>query len=193
MGLDMYLEAHFYVHNWDHNPPEKQYTTTVVNKAGEPIKLPCEPSYIVCQIGYWRKANHIHRWFVDNVQDGVDDCRNAYCTLEQLKDLLETCKLVLKNSKLVPGKICIGHKIEIDKLTSDKIIDIPTLLYEDGKVIEDFSIAAEHLPTTEGFFFGSTDYNEFYLNDVIETIAILEKCITLEDITPVDFYYHSSW
>ena len=26
------------------------------------------------QIASWRKANAIHKWFVDNVQDGVDDC-----------------------------------------------------------------------------------------------------------------------
>ncbi len=25
------------------------------------------------EIAYWRKANQIHKWFVDNVQDGVDD------------------------------------------------------------------------------------------------------------------------
>ena len=24
------------------------------------------------QIASWRKANAIHKWFVDNVQDGVD-------------------------------------------------------------------------------------------------------------------------
>lgn len=25
------------------------------------------------EIGYWRKANHIHKWFVDKVQGGDDD------------------------------------------------------------------------------------------------------------------------
>jgi hypothetical protein len=24
-------------------------------------------------VGYWRKANAIHRWFVEHVQDGNDD------------------------------------------------------------------------------------------------------------------------
>jgi hypothetical protein len=26
------------------------------------------------QVGYWRKANAIHKWFVEHVQGGVDDC-----------------------------------------------------------------------------------------------------------------------
>lgn len=26
------------------------------------------------EIGYWRKANHIHNWFIKNVQNGKDDC-----------------------------------------------------------------------------------------------------------------------
>lgn len=27
------------------------------------------------EVGYWRKANAIHGWFVDNVQKGNDDCK----------------------------------------------------------------------------------------------------------------------
>lgn len=26
---------------------------------------------------YWRKANAIHSWFVENIQDGVDDCQTS--------------------------------------------------------------------------------------------------------------------
>ena len=26
------------------------------------------------EIGYWRKSNQIHKWFVDNIQEGVDNC-----------------------------------------------------------------------------------------------------------------------
>jgi len=43
---------------------------------------------------YWRKANHIHKWFVDNVQDGKDECHDAYVTHEQLQELLATCRQV---------------------------------------------------------------------------------------------------
>lgn len=28
---------------------------------------------IIYEVAYWRKANHIHNWFVQNIQDGIDD------------------------------------------------------------------------------------------------------------------------
>ena len=37
---------------------------------------------------YWRKANQIHAWFVDNVQQGNDDCGEYYVSHEKLKELL---------------------------------------------------------------------------------------------------------
>ncbi len=46
-------------------------------------------------VAYWRKANQIHAWFVRNVQGGVDDCRNAYVSRENLQKLLDVCKEVL--------------------------------------------------------------------------------------------------
>jgi hypothetical protein len=46
---------------------------------------------------YWRKANAIHKWFVDNVQEGVDDHREFEVSLEQLEELLEVIEEVLDN------------------------------------------------------------------------------------------------
>lgn len=43
------------------------------------------------EVGYWRKANAIHRWFVKNVQDGKDDCDIYPVTREQLIELRKTC------------------------------------------------------------------------------------------------------
>jgi hypothetical protein len=52
---------------------------------------------IACEAIYWRKANAIHNWFVQNVQSGVDDCREYYVTRPQLHSLLAVCKDVLAN------------------------------------------------------------------------------------------------
>lgn len=49
------------------------------------------------EVGYWRKANHIHGWFVRNVQDGVDDCGEYEVTKEDLEKLLAECEFVLEN------------------------------------------------------------------------------------------------
>ena len=44
---------------------------------------------------YWRKANQIHRWFVDNVQGGNDNCGEYYVSQEQLQELLDLVKRTL--------------------------------------------------------------------------------------------------
>ena len=50
------------------------------------------------QVGYWRKANAIHRWFVENVQDGEDDCDyHRPVTKEDLQKLLDLCRSVLND------------------------------------------------------------------------------------------------
>jgi len=46
------------------------------------------------EVGYWRKTNQIHNWFVNNVQDGEDDCRTTLVEKEELQELLDTCKKV---------------------------------------------------------------------------------------------------
>lgn len=50
------------------------------------------------QVGYWRKANAIHAWFVKNVQDGTDDCDEYEVESEQLRTLLDTVKTVIADT-----------------------------------------------------------------------------------------------
>jgi hypothetical protein len=60
------------------------------------------------------------------------------------------------------------------------------------EVIADSSKAEDLLPTTSGFFFGSTEYDEWYMNDVKYTSATLKRLI---ESVPEEwtFYYSSSW
>ena len=51
--------------------------------------------------------------------------------------------------------------------------------------------AAELLPTQEGFFFGSTQYDESYFVDIDNTITQLEKILQHKEL--LEFEYHSSW
>ncbi len=70
---------------------------------GKPIKIKTSRiSTIVEQVGYWRKANQIHKWFVDNVQDGVDECQETWVSTEDLTKLLNTVKNVLNDRALAP-------------------------------------------------------------------------------------------
>ena len=58
--------------------------------------------YIVEDIAYWRKANAIHQWFVNNVQKSEDDCKPYNVSTEQLKKLMELCTQVLKEPDKAP-------------------------------------------------------------------------------------------
>jgi hypothetical protein len=49
------------------------------------------------------------------------------------------------------------------------------------------------LPPQEGFFFGGTDIDEWYWNDLKNTITQLERVFALPEIDKLSFYYSSSW
>lgn len=104
------------------------------------------------QVGYWRKVNAIHNWFVENLADGEDNCNPIYVPHSSLVDLKILCQ----------------------------------------EVIDDPDKAEELLPTGSGFFFGSTDYDEWYLEGIKHTLAILTKVI--EDVPEGwSFEYQASW
>lgn len=53
--------------------------------------------------------------------------------------------------------------------------------------------ARELLPTSSGFFFGSTDYDDYYFEDLQNTVDRLEKLLTDESFKNFEFEYQSSW
>jgi hypothetical protein len=54
--------------------------------------------------------------------------------------------------------------------------------------------AVELLPTASGFFFGSTDFDDYYFEDVQSTITRLEELLSNSEIADnFEFYYQSSW
>ena len=99
MGLDMYLNKRVYIGaNYEHN----DVTGSIKLTRGD-TKLPIKLKRVVEiteQMGYWRKANAIHNWFVVNCQDGIDECQETYVHTEQLQELLDICSQVLKNHDL---------------------------------------------------------------------------------------------
>lgn len=62
------------------------------------------------EVAYWRKANQVHRWFVENVQNGEDDCGYYPVTKEQLIELRDLCRDVLENRDLAELRLptCAG-------------------------------------------------------------------------------------
>ena len=101
-------------------------------------------------MGYWRKSNMIHHWFVNNLAEGVDECQPITVRREDLEQLKE---------------VCIN------------VIAVPEM-------------AEELLPTGSGFFFGSTDYDEYYFGDLNDTLGIINRCLE----SKFDYFeYQASW
>jgi hypothetical protein len=141
---------------------------------------------IMQQVADWRKANQIHEWFVENIQDGEDDCCfHREVTESDLEELLDVCKTVLESCVLVDGKIQIGYTFDE---SGNKVYQ-----YINGKYIADSSIAEELLPTQSGFFFGGTAYDEWYVDDIKDTIQMIEKILKETDFDIYAIYYVSSW
>ena len=106
MGLDMYLYKKTYIGaNYEHRKVRGKVEITVGKRK---VDIDFNSiSTIEEQVAYWRKANHIHKWFVDNVQDGVDECQEAQVSREQLKELYAVCRKVLnaRNDKKKAKKV----------------------------------------------------------------------------------------
>jgi hypothetical protein len=153
MGLDMYLNASRYLSNYKDADKEKKAEMlkmfpeleVYLNEDDNPIRE------VKVEVGYWRKANQIHNWFVQNIQDGEDDCRSYYVDRKQLEQLKNLCR----------------------------------------QVLEDKSLADELLPTTSGFFFGSTDFDDWYFSDLENTVKIIDNVLALPE--DWSFEYQSSW
>lgn len=188
MGLDMYLTATHYLGCWSFTDEAEKSRFRQIMQLAEFGDFCCKDApglEVEVNVAYWRKANAIHRWFVDNVQGGDDSCKKTYVSNEHLAALVSLCKQVLDSVETVPGQLHAG-----------------TTYYPDGRVVENFEpgnvvaqqwIAASTLPTQSGFFFGNTDYNEWYLDSLRKTVEQIEPLLTDPRFQHSDFYYRASW
>ena len=149
MGLDMYLQASVYIGaNYKHNEVSG---IVDIHKQNQPIDLPLNKIVsVVLDLGYWRKANAIHKYFVDVVGDCDDDCRPIDVYGEHLENLKDLCE----------------------------------------KVLADHSLAETLLPTASGFFFGGTDYDDYYFQYLRDTIKIIDDALKTNNN---HFIYQASW
>jgi hypothetical protein len=52
---------------------------------------------------------------------------------------------------------------------------------------------SEILPTQSGFFFGSTDYDEWYVKDLEDTVKMLTDLLNEDPDGSAEYEYRSSW
>ena len=150
MGLDMYLTARRSF--WDYQDEGVGAARVQALFDELPDDIETSGTSVSVQFGYWRKANAIHNWFVQNVQGGEDNCQESWLSPDDMQKLLDTVNKVLADTSLVP-----------------------TLL-----------------PTTSGFFFGGTEYDEWYWRNLEYTKRVLEKALD-PAMDKWSFYYQASW
>lgn len=160
MGLDMYLRKEQYICTYDFEckeycPPKKaniklefEYADGHKKTIQDKVDI-CDSGGLFIEIpfAYWRKANAIHKWFVD-LSGEEDKCQKIYVSGKKLLELVDICKQVL-----------------VDPYKADDL-----------------------LPTQEGFFFGSTEYDEWYFKDLENTIKQLENVEA-----DAEYIYQASW
>ena len=171
MGLDMYLTISEYVSRTMRDPiqgdapKDNPLFQELVNRRPTWVdKGAFQGISIDYPAAQWRKANGIHNWFVQNVQDGRDECQKSYVTPEQLRELRDACELVL--------------------WTHDK----------DDRHVEDLA-KETGLETKSGFFFGSQEYDQWYIEDLRYTVRRINQLEAsgVFDNAWVDIYYQASW
>lgn len=150
MGLDMYFKANRYF--WFMNDDDVKAATQISEIFPETEGLRITNATVM--VKQWRKANAIHKWFVENVQAGEDDCGEYGVCHADIAKLLEVCNAVLADTSKAP----------------------------------------ELLPTTNGFFFGSVEYDEWYWRDIEDTKAICERVLNnWNQWAEWSFTYQASW
>jgi len=60
-------------------------------------------------------------------------------------------------------------------------------------ILKDHAKAPDVLPTCEGFFFGSTEFDEWFWEDIQRTVTELYSLLNDIDLKRWEFYYRSSW
>lgn len=174
MGLDMYLTRKVYVGlNYEHNKTGE--SKVVINNKEHNINKLKELSF---EAGYWRKHNALHAYFVDRIQNGKDDCKEYYVDREILQEIIDKSK---KDMEYLDSLKFHNSEEQKDILTGG------TFSY---RIYEDVDESKLNFQTQEGFFFGSTDYDEYFYKDLQDTINQLEEALKNKD---GDFYYQSSW
>lgn len=139
---------------------------------------------IYTPLASWRKANAIHNWFVQNVQHGVDDCGEYVISRGDLEELRRVCQKILDEAVMKPGKVHNG-----DRLVNGNWEP----MYEDGEVVINPEVCETYLPSQGGFFFGSTDYDHYYIEDIKDTINIIDRVMKEVNWETETVSYSSSW
>lgn len=127
---------------------------------------------ITTNVCYWRKFNALHKYMRDHFgRESEDNCVDMFLNIDDIRKLLMELKNLVK-------------QIKLDK---------------DG-IITNQEICEEILPPEDGFFFGSTALDSYYVEDIKDTIEMLGRVIddhaklVEAGVDEYDIsYYYNAW
>lgn len=130
------------------------------------------------ELGYWRKANAIHNWL-----SRADSGEDVEVSWDNLMRLGEICTEVLQSTSLESAKVMNGSRL-VGGSWEPNIVS--------GLRLSNITVAESLLPTQDGFFWGSTAYDQGYWNDLLHTIIIINKILLVKNKYK-KFIYNANW
>lgn len=206
MGLDMYLEK------LPRNKTREQLDAESDEAWAKGIDYWREHIRKVREVAYWRKVNWLHGYIIRTFAGGVDECQDIWLKRGDIELILNTVKKtadILSGKRLIPQKEngVVDYKyVYVDDADKEPFI----IEASDGKLKDKAALEAklnegyfkvetsankqldEVLPPEHGFFFGSYEYDNYYVWDVFETIEMLEKVLAEWD-NNYRYVYQASW
>lgn len=176
-----------YVKSSDYESEEYKFSVSVT-RGGKPFAGydPKRTTSVEEDVMSWKNADHIHAWFVDNVQGGENDYGTYKVHKSMLMSLLSVCEKVLYGSHLVcaPAAFAAAQYVPFSKRQEAKS-KLP-------KVIKNIAAAYKLLPLRDFGQYGLIEYGEAYLQAVEATREWAERMlIDAEANTNSELYYTS--
>ena len=180
MGLDIYFKR---VNKIDFQFAKKKDT----QEAYDELQLE--------DMGYFRKVNCLLPFF-----GYEDDCSIHPIEKCQIEDLVSIAKKLLEvydtiSYQLHLQQIEVNYYKEIyrdnQEMCDERCKPFLQKMDEIWKPFE--SVAQEMLPTTTGFFFGSTQYRDYYVADLKDIVEIFTKVLDTTDFDIDQIFMYCWW
>lgn len=132
MGLDMFLWRDIYIGaDYPHNGVTGKIE---LFKNNEPVEIDVSKVAYVREVaGYWRKCWTIHRWLVNNIQDGDDNCGTYYADTGIIENLVALCYEALGGDKEALEELNITSMDEDIIYELNEAVSVLTKALEDDR------------------------------------------------------------
>lgn len=206
MGLDMYLDR------FSRNKTREELEAEDIAAWNKGLDYWRKNIRDVRRVAYWRKVNWLHGFIVRTFAGGVDECQEIELKRRDIELILSRVREVadvLAGKRLIPQKK-VGVKdyrniYEDDPDKEPFTIQAANGRLTDPEALEDnlregyFKVEASAkeqldglLPPRHGLFFGSYEYDNFYVWDVFDTVVKLDKALDEWD-DGFRYIYRASW